>query len=256
VDQDQDGLSDYCELQLARSFAPMLHFAGDEQCGGGEGYWAAKAIDSYFTGTPEQVKLGYLMAHYDDCGSFGHYGDSEFIQVTIEYNPATQHWSVIGGWLSAHSCMDNSLECIAGTGATENTSYGAGFEYPSGRSLSFPRVYISMNKHANYHTGSDCENGGAFWTDTCAGGTDAGRFKVWQDHNIGSGHHPLIDCVQSQAGNPALTGTECFWSGSQFAGWHANVEGTSGYSNELLSLVAFQATMVTYNWWWIGSYGL
>ncbi len=256
IDQDEDGLIDYCELQLAKAFAPVLSFASGESCSGGEGYWVAKVIDNYFTGTGDLVKLGYLMAYYDDCGAGGHLGDSEFVQLTVEYNPATQHWVLVDSWLSEHACDVVTLECIAGSFFTHTSEWGAGFDFPAGRRGSFPRVYISKNKHANYHSAPDCDAGGAVWSDTCSGHSDVGRFKVWQDHNLGSAHHHLLDCAQSQSGNSLYTGTECFWSGEQFGGWHGGKPGTRAapYSSYLLS-VAFQATFVTVDEWWVGSYG-
>ncbi len=256
LDQDEDGLADYCEHELAKAFAPVLAFAGGEACSGGESYWAAKVINSYFTGTGDLVKLGYLMAYYDDCGAGSHLGDSEFIQLTVEYNPATQHWVLVDGWLSEHACGTVTVECIAGSFFTHTSEWGPGFDFPSGRSGSFPRVYISKNKHANYHSAADCDAGGALWTDTCAGHADIGRFKVWQDHNLGSAHHHLADCVRSQSGSSVLTGTECIWSGEQFGGWHPGDDGTRAapYSSYLMS-VMFQATFVTVGNWWAGSYG-
>lgn len=254
LDADEDDLSDECEYRLIKAFVPMLSYAAGEECRGGEPYWIAKYIDDTIYGTGDMVKLGYLMAYYDDCGSFGHSGDSEFNQLTVVYNYSTQHWELVNAWLSEHACTDFSVECLVGSFITHTSEWGANFEFPAGRVKSFPRIYASKNKHANYHSLADCNAGGGAGTDTCVGATDVGRFKIWQTHNLGSFHHKLLDCVGSQSGLPNLTATECLWTGDQFGGWQGLEEQSSGYYNPLLSL-AFQATIVSATWWWSGSYG-
>lgn len=43
-DIDGDGLANHCEFPIARSFAPMLHYANGESCPNGEPYWATKSL--------------------------------------------------------------------------------------------------------------------------------------------------------------------------------------------------------------------
>jgi len=256
-DLDSDGLLDSCEYQLAQAFAPMLAFDGNEPCRHGEPYWVAKYIDDlapYNTG--DQVKLGYLMAYYEDCGpSDGHDGDSEFIQLTVSYNTTTHHWVLIDSWLSAHVCPSQSFDCTSWEGLGDSQSWGVqGFEYPSGRPLSYPRVYLSLEKHANYRTAAACAAGAFLNGDSCDAVADLGRFFVVRGHNIGSQHAPLIDCVAStQADTSIYHGTECFWSGDKFRGWQVGAAGASPYAAPLTSVV-FTSTRIDATRWWGGRY--
>lgn len=258
IDIDQDGLRDECEYRLAKAFAPLLSVNPSDGCIEGEPYWAAKFINNlepYHTG--HMVKLAYLPAYYADCGLGGHNADSEFIQLTVVFNTVTQHWILVNSWLSAHSCNDLSQACLGSTLSapfSSHTEWGPLFEWPSGRAESFPRVYLSKGKHANYRSASACNTGGAFGFDTCVGNVDVGRLLVWQDRNVGSARFPIRNCVSSISGSTSRTGTECFWTGSAFAAWHPTDEGVSPYAGILTSLV-FQGTMISAGTWWVGSYG-
>ena len=221
IDRDIDGLDDYCELRLATAFAPMLAFAGEEHCAEGEPYWIAKFIDNQSPfNFGDMVRLTYLEAYYDDCGELGHDGDSELIQLTVVYDGASHHWKLVNSWLSAHAVIGNIGNQLLGPLGSNSSTWGPEFEFPSGRAQSFPRVWISKDKHANYRSLYACNTGGvligAF--ETCEGSPgDAGRFRVWKNHNIGSAAHKLVDCVASPL-NPDGP-QECFWTGTYFAGW-------------------------------------
>lgn len=256
-DFDSDGLLDACEYEIAKAFAPMLAFDGDESCRGGEPYWAAKYIDNYEPfHTGDMVKLAYLMAYYEDCGpADGHDGDSEFIQLTVSYNTNTHHWELINSWLSAHVCPAQSFDCESWEGLGDSQSWGlTGFEYPAGRPLSYPRVYLSLEKHANYRSAAACGAGAFLNGDSCDSVVDVGRFFVIRDHNVGSLHAPLIDCVPStQADVSIYHGVECFWTGSAFRGWQVGAAGASAYRKPLTSVV-FTSTRLDATRWWSGSY--
>lgn len=258
IDQDHDGLRDECEYRLAKAFAPLLNMSQLEECAAGEPYWAAKFINNlnpYVTG--DMVKLAYMPAYHSDCGSLGHNADSEFIQLTVAHNPATQHWELINSWLSAHACSDLNAACVLQTlfsPLTPTSTWGPNFEWPSGRVKSFPRIYVAVDKHANYRSLSACAEGATFNLDSCPLDTDVGRFKVWEDRNVGSARYPMRDCVPSYSGFAIRSGTECLWTGSEFAGWHTFASGVTPYGT-LLNSVVFQATMVSASLWWGGSYG-
>ena len=211
-DIDQDLLADECEYRLAWSFAPDLMMSGQEQCGGGEPYWAAKYFDD-----PDQVgwgrfvRVAYLLSYYDDCGAGGHHGDSEFIDVQITYNPGTRHWELQKLFTSAHFLAENS---------NSRWHNWQDVTFPAGRPRAYPVVWVSTNKHANYNN-PGCGDALQVTFDECIEPYDAGRVKVYQYHNIGQPLHPMVDCTASI--NPAfwLNGTmECFQSGSDFRGWH------------------------------------
>lgn len=161
LDIDDDKLDDNCEYVLAQAFAPLLAIDDREGCLAGEPYWAAKYLDNlppFDTG--DMVKLAYLPAYHKDCGSGSHIGDSELIQLTVGYNPTTKHWEVLNSWLSAHVCVNDGFECqLPWNSLGASASWGRNFEWPSGRLLAFPRVWISLNKHANYRSRAHCDAG-------------------------------------------------------------------------------------------------
>jgi hypothetical protein len=153
-DRDLDGFDDNCEFRLAQAFAPMIRFSGSEECSGGEAYWGAKYFDNiepYHTG--DFVRLAYLMSYYKDCGELGHIGDSEFIQLTVTFVPTTKHWKLINSWISAHAVIGHPFgNSILGPVGSNSSTWGDQFEWPSGRRYSYPRIWVSDNKHANYRT--------------------------------------------------------------------------------------------------------
>lgn len=253
-DLDADGLRDLCEYRLATAFAPLIAFAGGEGCPSGEPYWAAKFIDNlepYQTG--DMVKLGYLMAYHRDCGTMGHMGDSEFIQLTLAYNYSSQHWEVVNGWLSAHACLHIGCSLADPVSGLPNP-FGNGFEWTA-RVRGFPTVYVSKGKHANYHSESECTGSGAAWLEECFNSYLAGRFRVWESRNLGSAHHPLIDCVGSASEASGRTGTECFWTERPFRGWAPGDEGGETAYSTYLNSVVFSSTRIDATRWWPGSYG-
>lgn len=255
LDIDDDRLDDGCEYVLANAFAPMLAIDDREQCIGGEPYWAAKYIDNLLPyNTGDMVKLAYLPSYHNDCGTGPHAGDSEFIQLTVGYNPSTQHWEVINSWLSGHVCPNDGFDCqLPWNSLGDSQSWGRTFEWPAGRPYTFPRIFISKNKHANYRSLAACNSGGFLYSDTCEQSRDRGRFVIWQSHNIGSGHQPVRDCVETETSLP-LTAVECFWTGTKFRGWKSAIPGVTPYKTLLLSVV-FQGTQVSATTWWTGSYG-
>jgi hypothetical protein len=261
-DSDQDGLWDYCEYVLAKAFAPMLSKSLTERCFGGEPYWAAKYFDNVpIINTGDFVRLAYMPAYYRDCGGGAHDGDSEFIQFAVGFNPSTQHWEFLSGFLSAHTCVDDTgcgshFGLLGQFAASQDWLYAPDLEYPANRYASYPRVYVSKNKHANYATEHKCDTGGFFHGifESCDD-VDKGRFKVWRDHNIGSYGHPFHDCVPSA--DPAATSAEleCFWSPETFGGWQLDAEGVTPYV-KFLNSFAFACKWLGPGTSWCSSYGL
>ena len=234
ADVDQDGLTDDCEFKLAKAFAPMINSGSSEPCLAGEPYWSAKYFDNVEPiHTGDFVRIAYMPGYYEDCGTaFAHRGDSEFISLTIGYNQSTHHWQLYNGFLSAHTCVDTSLQdcTYQALGAAQTWADGGTFQFPGNKSLTFPRVYVSIRKHANYRSESECDNGGALWglLEECSN-RDVGRFKVWESHNIGNVRHPLINCTPSQQTGADTRNTECFWSNVTFDGWNRGTDEVPGY---------------------------
>jgi hypothetical protein len=124
----------------------------EDDCPGGEPYWAAKYfnnIQPYNWG--DFVRIAYLQSYYFDCGTLGHNGDSELIQLTVAYVPSRQHRRLINSWISAHAVLDGTPgNEVTGEAGSNSSTWGLFFQWPSARTYSWPRVYVSPNKHGNY----------------------------------------------------------------------------------------------------------
>lgn len=248
TDADQDWLDDTCEYELAKAFAPAVAMSAQEACGLGEPYWAAKYfpnLSPYETG--EFVRIAYMPSYYRDCGTAGHWGDSEFIMIGIHHNPATRHWEVKEMYTSAHAgTITNSSEYTGDPGK---------LQYPSGRPLTYPRVWVAKDKHANYRTQGEC-NAGALWFDDCDDNTTRGRLRVLKHRNVGSRFVDFFpSCAASQ--NPLYYQngrTECFYTSRKFEGWQVSgEEGVTPYRNFLVNFT-FDCFDFTYDFqscpWW------
>jgi hypothetical protein len=243
----------------------MLNNNEDAGCFGGEPYWAAK----YFDNTEpihsgDFVRIAYMPSYYKDCGTWqyqyeAHSGDSEFIQETVGYNPNTKHWELFNGFLSAHTCTDDAnCNLLQQSAASQTWPKAADFQYPANIYMTYPRIYVSFHKHANYSSESACDGGGFGWgfTEFCEN-HDRGRFMVWESHNIGNVRYPLVDCTASQRLWSDPNVKECYWSGSAFNGWNADPYGATppGYI-ALLHSYAYACKWLGPGTDWCSSYGL
>jgi hypothetical protein len=225
VDHDFDWLDDNCEVELARAFAPEFNFAMDEQCPGREPAWAVNYFpDGSGNGI---VRIAYMPAYYDDCGTFpqdSHHGDSEFTMVEVLYYPSLGHWVFQQMWLSAHY----------GPGGPWDRSrwvsyYSTEFpDHPGG----YPRIFVSALKHANYATYSMCV--GVSWEGGC-GNQNPQRLSIDATRNAGSRHADVMGCVFSTGQNVGSGRTECFFTDKAFNGWYAGSGGQTAYRKLLVS---------------------
>lgn len=246
-DVDADGLSDYCEKLVAQAFAPELYFSpGDAM--GREPRWAARLKSG------NAIRVAYLPSYYRDAGSGsfgctlpghpsscnGHNGDSEILAMDVRYVSSTHHWVLDSLVLSHHG----ALETYPAIGWYSDVEVGSiKTEYPD-HAQSYPRVYVSEGKHANFLTESECESGGFGGADTCDDGDSSVRLEAYGNKNIGSrsAHTSAQDCVSSE--NPSypyygLGRAECYWTVKDFRGWVPDsAGGTSAddYSTFLASL--------------------
>jgi hypothetical protein len=253
-DSDGDGLSDACELALARAFAPRL-LLHDTRCtlpaAGAGGHIAG----GYFHAAQPargMVRLVYMPAYYRDCGwrsawcilidCSGHAGDSEMIVVDVR--PSEN-----GGWitdaifLSAH-CYGNAEEdCRWFRGQELDV-----FEWVGGIERGAPIVWVSDGRNANYPSRVRCEQG-HFGLDRCSRDPMRFRFPIAADRNIGSRAVPIRDgdlpagCVSGRFVEPhdrmivAQDALECFWDvSSPFGGWQGDAVGVTPYGRYLEDL--------------------
>ncbi|MFN0098300.1 MAG: hypothetical protein ACKVS7_06460 [Gemmatimonadaceae bacterium] len=223
LDADSDYLADHCELELARGFAPSLRMdPGESGCGQGEPHYAAKY---FLDGT---VRIAYMPAYYDDCGApdlpdwqdWSHHGDAEYILVEVKYDPAISRWIFKAMFLSAHF----STPTDASAWVTEHVEF-------QHKSLSHPRVWVALEKHANYPSRWHCDNA---WDD-CSAFPVHLRMPVEATKNVGSVTVDIYGCRGSTGKFQGNGRAECFYQARNFHGWYPGSGEVAPYRNYLVS---------------------
>ncbi len=246
-DADEDGLDDYCEVELATLFAPDLSFyEGDEV--GREPRYAAEKLP--WGG----VRIVYLIGYYFDVGNVGyqrdlcedfiafplawlfgnlgffdleavescrgHVGDSEFVVLDLRFDTESHHWVVDKVYLSQHGNVE--------TVSSGSSPYPSAFTYPD-KLGGYPLVYVADGKHAGYSSAVACDNGGTLGFDACRSPRITSRVFIPNNNgNVGSALHHWVDCIgTTNPLHPATltsgpgTRSECYWTGTEFRGWFA-----------------------------------
>jgi len=230
-DADIDGVRDNCEAALAQAFRPMLAMNNADAAPDMEPYWAV--TKTYGSSYGSTLKIFYALSYYRDPGDpnfivDAHDGDSEFIVVGVSSTGASR-WHLDYETLSAH--------WGAGSSVDETATYGyASVEFPNeyrGR----PRVWVSMNKHANYRSKSVCNSMPQDRCDNVFEWTVYRDAEILSSANLGdvwdhyrdftqAGAGRMRDCFTSRTPWMSDGGTECYWyptAGQDFfAGWHGD----------------------------------
>lgn len=229
TDVDADGLSEFCEKQLAAAFAPQLYYWDIDDIRG-EPHWLAR-----WSNDGEQVVIGYLYSMYRDEGSTafvctvplpwpfpnppikcaGHNGDSEAAFLEVKYHPASSHWVLTRAMYSEHESYGVYESGLDG--------YPSVLTYPE-RLGGYPRVYLAEGKHAGYATRNECNEGGFWGVDTCVDVNTALRVVAGAQLNLGSraSHTTDQDCTASASTSYEYYGSgrlECYWTSQSFRGW-------------------------------------
>ncbi len=231
VDDDLDGVHDYCEAAAAAAFAPTLIFSShdcswDNGLGrmGGEYFYAVESKLKTNPSTQEQyqvLRVAYLPAYYWDCGNASsvplaswfdpvHSGDSELILVDASYDSTSHHWVTDAVFLSAHCGTMFDQFCVWYPPSGVHSWVDA-------RSLGAAYIWVSRNKHANYMTEGQCDTAivvGGIPLEDCEFDTPM-RFPVsYVQQNIGSRVAPFRNCDPpfSSSSMVSPSETECMWS--------------------------------------------
>ncbi len=226
-DLDSDGVRDYCEEHLARTFEPIIEFAWGENWSLREPKFAAIRSNPWSSG----ISIMYLLSYYEDGGyaggAFSHAGDSEFI--IVEIGPDGPNWRPWRVFTSAHYGSPDP-----------RSEWNLITRFPTA-TAPHPLVYASKGKHANYAETGDCQ-----LVETCGGG--------WQQYamlgewvNIGSLSHPFdIDPAVTFSGPSCASsggsGTgwlECYRTSADFTGWQGGTGTTSTAYKHLLNDFGF-----------------
>jgi len=233
TDSDGDGVEDFCERNLAAAFAPQLAYSQADNVGR-EPHWVARPLSE------DEVRVGYLLSYHVDNGTqdpyscmnflpstwcWGHAGDSEDIFLDVQYDWSSQHWVLKTAFYSRHS---NHGVYNAGS-----NGYPQALVYPN-HPGAYPRAYVSFSKHANYASQPECD-AAQYGFEDCFPNAYA-RVAAGASLNLGSRTVQRLNCMASSdpfySGNGAI---ECYWTGSQFAGWQTFQPASDPYSPKMSS---------------------
>lgn len=251
-------MNDVCETWLSYNFRPELRYSQTEDDSRKEPYWVARPDSG------GNIMIGYLFSYYYDLGSvqYGcsppefwpvaqrqklgcHNGDSENIWLLLAYDSTTSHWVLAQASYSEH-------ENWATRSPDANTGYAyADLEYPD-HPGSYPRVWVSEQKHANYFAYGDCQGAGGFLgagTEQCDADNVTARLDWSNLWNVGSQAHPFMTSVIGRdsiitSRNPSYEyygagGQECYWTERDFRGWVPNNLGGAQAASYLSKLAHF-----------------
>jgi hypothetical protein len=243
-DDDEDGLSDACEIQLASNFVPEMSFYDYDQV----------ERETRWFGQPTAgggVRLGFLIGYYYDVGNseasrsncqsalvlppidfidwifgggvsscLGHMGDSEFVILDLAWDSRSKHWVLTDAWLSAHTSERHF-------GPAQHYGYPTQLTYPN-KVGGYPLIWVADGKHANYESEYECDTGAFLGADDCKAERNEVRLNVMVNSgNIGSHFEHLIDgATCMNANHPAILygsgcGTEYYFTDEEFRGWYS-----------------------------------
>jgi hypothetical protein len=211
VDEDEDGVPDGLEEEVARNYFPFYSLAAQDRC---------PLHGVLYRISPHPARPDLLVVRYDvlyqhDCGLRGHVGDSELFATLVDPSVPAPH-----GILAVRSVSHRGTACESVM--TCGSMPGC---HPCTTALRqgapFPVVFASLNKHGSYLSEVVCSY--SFLCDF--GGCSLQR--VADDPpmvNAGEPGRPLVDDL-SRAGfiradqgwqEPALTEFDP-WRGRKFA---------------------------------------
>lgn len=219
TDVDRDGVRDYCEEHLARTFEPLLQFQSGE-------FWSIR--EPKFAAIPSVagIAIMYLLSYYEDggigLGVGAHNGDSEF--VIVELKPDGPNWRPLRVFTSAHY-----------GGIWEQSKWNDISDFPVSEAP-HPFIFASKGKHANYVSRTDCLVSG----DSCGFGGYPHWAMVGWWINIGSLSYPFDidptlsvggdDCSLSSGGGIVM---ECYRTSGDFRGWQTGSSSSTAYKHHL-----------------------
>ena len=229
-DRDFDLVRDDCEAALAQRLAPLLNIGNWDHVPLRQPYWSLSRHPLH----PDNLQIIYALAYLADGGYLwgigAHSGDSEFIILEVK-NTSGSNWGIIEATLSAHFGAEEGVAPQDQSGA--DSYYWDDLDYPQGP---FPRIWSSLDKHANYRNRAACEGAGASYSDSCGGDYIGTQIYAPASRNLGNFYHStvwnhmtstqLLDCTHWEGASflysAYRTGEECLWrtSNDRFSGWN------------------------------------
>ena len=259
-DADKDSISDECEYQVARTFAPVLRFRRDDRNSERDTYWEVRRTSEQldtrcesYNETREtrgvQLWVFYALGYHRDGGRIGatwHHGDSEYVIVSV-VQVGGQRWRLAGVCMSHHG---------------KRAHYWADGEtlvYDNAGRLA---ISVSYRKNANY-VNRHCRHGNLpqpvtdlrslgkralhsliyvvtlrfLWGDLCAVFPKEEDVEVLREGKLGPYNVRTGWCARAPSRDPDWcitdnsritgfwknrTGLERLWSPQRFCGWYWN----------------------------------
>jgi hypothetical protein len=239
IDSDEDGVTDFCEQEVASAFGPLMNQRTEEFFGEsmllGEYYHGVNKI----AGVSQTLRLVFIPAYFMDQGTriLGvaveppKPGDGEFFVIDVRFSDVSGRWYTVGAFMSQHG---------------EWPSYNpTQLEYQNNVFQGTPLVYVANWTQAHYPTDRNCDQGGDWEgtdlgnTDECDGNRILVKYPVDPAFNFGSYDKPLgrqkarrphpSQRFDPEATESMWTWDFCGWQGCLSLGGFADVLKTYGF---------------------------
>lgn len=231
-DEDQDGVRDSCEYELAQAFHPQMQFMQNDCDTSREPYWAVNYEISPIDGTPV-IDIFYAIGYHLDCGSprpdcpwdcAFHFGDSEFIVAEVSAAGYPTYPGV--NWYLKYVTFSAHYSTIV---ESTGTYAGGDVEYANAAPMSNPVSWVSEGKHGNYRSQAVCDAGAEYYDNCDSPGGRVG-LEILPDANLGSHLYPnpateITNSRYQTSLGSTYSGQEHMWSvtnndGLGFLGWY------------------------------------
>ncbi len=232
-DDDEDGLADDLEDQLARDYLPFLSNHPSDECPRSGIVFRARPhpLDATF------VHVIYSRLYEQDCGFTTHAGDNEVFAITIDPTRAPPEGIVAMRAVSHQNTVcerDTMCGACDGLRACDTTTRNGAL----GGTADWPIVYASKDKHASavdVHEGCSLD---ASCLDVC---TLADAPALVPLVNAGEPDHPLVDDLSDASQGGFITSENGWSEQSEFTydPWSDAEFGEAGVVSEDLVDAAF-----------------
>jgi len=192
VDEDQDGLDDAWETQVASDYLPFVSLSTSEDCGTPSGF-AVRVFPHPQDPSrpPRYLEIRYDHLYQVDCGTAGHPGDDENFAITVDTTlPAPEGIMVIAAISHRNTACEHDSWCVQQSWSSSPCS---GYATCDVGSNGFPVVYVSKDKHGDYATTNGCTFGCDFGS--CELNPTPDRPLIV---NVGEPGHPLVNDLTTQ----------------------------------------------------------
>jgi hypothetical protein len=216
VDNDQDGLDDAYETQLASSYLPFISLDPGDGCS--RSGLAVRVVKHPADATKILMVFSHL--YETDCGLNGHTGDNEAFGVVIDpTKPAPT------GILAIKAASHQNTPCQKITECSTCGDARPACDRQAIAGVMWPVIYASKDKHGGY--ANKCSTFGTCF-DTCTLAAMPHRPPIV---NVGEREHPLVNNLTTQGFITALNG----WTKPELMNvdpWGPNEFGSAGVPAE------------------------